>query len=105
MDNKIVTRLRERMAIGKERYGHGVRPGDDTTQWGTKTNDWFEMAEEELLDAIMYVCADYKRTIGDLTDVDPSDLECKQSTRHKEIINKLEKLILTTQRRSRPRSI
>lgn len=105
MDGTIITRLKDRMFIGKERYGHGVRPGDNTKKWGTKNNDWFEMAEEELLDAIMYVCADYKRTMGYTTEVTIKDLECKRSTHHQEIINTLEKLILITQRRSRPRSI
>ena len=50
-----------RMALGRERYGHGVRPKDDTTQWGTRSNSWLEMAQEEIIDAIVYTCADYIR--------------------------------------------
>ena len=46
MDMHIKQRLAERMKIGVERYGHGVLLG---------------MAEEELLDAIMYINADYQR--------------------------------------------
>lgn len=54
-------KINERMAIGKERYGHGVRVDDDTTTWGTKNDSWLEMAEEELLDCLIYVAADYIR--------------------------------------------
>ena len=50
-----------RMAMGKEKYGHGVRVDDDTTTWGTKENSWMEMAREEFLDAVIYVIADYIR--------------------------------------------
>ena len=46
-----------RMKIGKERYGHGIRINDDTKEWGTKNNSWTEMAEEEILDALVYVAA------------------------------------------------
>lgn len=51
----------ERLNIGRERYGHGVRVDDDTTTWGTKENSWMEMAREEFLDAVIYVIADYIR--------------------------------------------
>ena len=51
----------DRLAIGKEKYGHGVRVDDDTTSWGTKENSWMEMAREEFLDAVVYVIADYIR--------------------------------------------
>lgn len=50
-----------RMAMGKTKYGHGVRVNDDTTTWGTSKNSWMEMAREEFLDAIVYVVADYIR--------------------------------------------
>ena len=52
----------ERLALGKERYGHGVRPNDNTLEWGTKIDSWFEMAQEEFLDVMIYICADYIRT-------------------------------------------
>jgi hypothetical protein len=57
----LLSDLEERMALGKSRYGHGVRVNDDTRTWGTKQNSWNEMAREELLDAIIYVVADYIR--------------------------------------------
>ena len=41
---KIIT---ERMELGLKRYGHGLRTGDDTRQWGTKDDSWEEMALEE----------------------------------------------------------
>ena len=54
-------KLRDRLALGRERYGHGVRIGDDTREWGTKEDSWMEMAHEEFLDGIIYVVADYLR--------------------------------------------
>ena len=54
-------KLEARLELGFKRYGHGVRVNDDTREWGTKDNSWMEMAEEEFLDAIIYVTADYIR--------------------------------------------
>jgi len=54
-------RILERMDLGKSKYGHGVRVDDNTKSWGTRKNSWMEMAEEEFLDAIIYVAADYIR--------------------------------------------
>jgi len=47
----------ERMAIGKKRYGHGIRVWDDTTEWGTKDDSWLEMALEEALDMSIYIAS------------------------------------------------
>ena len=58
----IKKELNARLDLGLVRYGHGVRVDDDTTTWGTPKNSWMEMAKEELLDAIIYVVADYIRT-------------------------------------------
>ena len=52
---RILDLIQERMAIGEERYGHGLRKNDDTTQWGTKTNSWTEMGLEEALDLTIYL--------------------------------------------------
>lgn len=46
-----------RLKLGRERYGHGVIIDDDTSQYGTRKNDWLEMAEEEILDGIIYIAA------------------------------------------------
>ncbi len=51
--------IKKRLALGREKYGHGVRVHMDTTTWGTPKNSWMEMAREEFLDAVVYVCADY----------------------------------------------
>lgn len=55
-----------RLDLGRERYGHGIRVEDDTTQWGTKTNSWLEMGLEEIDDLAIYVAAQLVRdTRGD----------------------------------------
>jgi hypothetical protein len=53
--------ITERLILGKRKYGHGVRVNDDTITWGTKKDSWMQMAEEEVLDCIIYVIADYIR--------------------------------------------
>ena len=53
--------MEERLKIGKERYGHGVRSWDDTTLWGTPTDSWLEMAREEFYDGIVYLITHYIR--------------------------------------------
>lgn len=53
--------LKGRLAIGRERYGHGVQVDSDTRKWGTPTNSWIDMALEEFLDGIIYLVADYIR--------------------------------------------
>lgn len=62
---KLEDQLVDRLNIGKSRYGHGVRVDSDTTKWGTPANSWVEMAREELLDAIIYIVADYIRNHED----------------------------------------
>tara|TARA_Y100001972_G_C7377778_1_gene198209 strand:- start:204 stop:449 length:246 start_codon:yes stop_codon:yes gene_type:complete len=52
---KILKLIKERLDIGVERYGHGLRHGDDTRQWGTKTDSWTEMGLEEALDMTLYL--------------------------------------------------
>jgi len=55
---KIIT---ERMELGLKRYGHGLRTGDDTREWGTKEDSWEEMALEEALDGMIYLAASILR--------------------------------------------
>jgi hypothetical protein len=50
-----------RLELGKTKYKHGVRVDNDTMTWGTQKNSWMEMANEEFLDGIIYVTADYIR--------------------------------------------
>lgn len=54
--------IRKRLEVGRERYGHGVRSWDNTTNWGTQTDSWVEMANEEFLDGAIYLIADYIRS-------------------------------------------
>ena len=56
-NREIVELITERMKIGLERYGHGLRIGDDTRQWGTKEDSWEEMALEEILDGMVYTAS------------------------------------------------
>ena len=53
-----------RLAVGVERYGHGVRHEDDTRQWGTQDDQWTEMALEEALDLTIYLAAELIRIQG-----------------------------------------
>jgi len=54
---RIIEIIKERMAVGIKQYGHGLRVGDDTTQWGTKQDSWLEMGLEEVLDNLIYIAA------------------------------------------------
>ena len=56
-NKEIVDLIVSRMDIGLERYGHGLRIDDNTTQWGTKDDSWEEMALEEILDGMVYTAA------------------------------------------------
>ena len=69
----VLEEVRARLHMGMEKYGHGVRADDDTTTWGTPKNSWLEMASEELLDAIIYVIADYLRTEEKIHDEEAKD--------------------------------
>ena len=94
--------ITERLAFGKEKYGHGVRVTDDTTTWGTPVNSWMHMALEEYLDGIIYVVADYIRTrevVYSIPDDNARILkllknpELIQSTKHREMVDALFVLI------------
>ncbi len=54
---EILNMIEARMAIGKKRYGHGLRINDDTRQWGTSEDSWTEMGLEEALDLVIYLSA------------------------------------------------
>lgn len=71
MQSEIDQKIRGRLELGRERYGHGVRADDNTREWGTRINSWLEMAEEELLDCVVYVIADYIRQLRDKTGREP----------------------------------
>jgi len=58
----VIQQLRDRLEMGRAKYGHGVRVDDDPRTWGCVKNSWFEMAREEFLDGIIYCVADYVRT-------------------------------------------
>lgn len=56
-NDDILELLLARLQIGRERYGHGIRVGDDTRQWGTENDAWAEMGLEEALDLCLYLTA------------------------------------------------
>ena len=54
-------KIKKRFELGYKTYGHGIRVMNDTRNWGTQNNSWLEMAEEEILDALIYCAADIIR--------------------------------------------
>ena len=57
-DNEEILKLiKERMSLGKQRYGHGIIVDEDTQKYGTESNDWELMALEEMLDGMIYSTA------------------------------------------------
>ena len=76
-NSQIIKLITERMELGQERYGHGVRVDDDTTQWGTKQDSWAEMALEEVLDGMIYMAAQLIRVLNhkDTTSKQPKITE------------------------------
>ena len=61
MRARVENLLLSRLELGKERYSHGVKIDNDTREWRTQNNDWFEMMQEELLDGMIYCAADALR--------------------------------------------
>ena len=56
-NDEIMFVLKERLQIGRDRYGHGIRVMDDTREWGTPADSWAEMGLEEALDLFLYLSA------------------------------------------------
>lgn len=56
-NDEILRLLQARLSLGRTRYNHGVIVDDDTTKYGTGHNDWHLMAEEEVLDGLIYAAA------------------------------------------------
>ena len=67
--------LQNRLELGRKKYGHGVRVNDNPQTWGTIKNSWMEMAQEEFLDGIVYVLADFVRGVdaGGVTGEDDNE--------------------------------
>ena len=63
-NDEIIELLKQRLELGKKKYGHGVHVNQDTTDFGTDEDDWELMALEEMLDGLIYTTASiirYKR--------------------------------------------
>jgi hypothetical protein len=57
-DNKeVLDLIKQRLELGYKSYGHGLKVDENTQEHGTVDNSWIEMAQEELLDAIIYMSA------------------------------------------------
>ena len=101
-----------RLELGLKRYKHGVRVDDDTRTWGTPKDSWMAMAREELLDAVIYVVADYIRSVRSEGDRAPKsfhkndepddnklimsivdDWDCVESPQHKMLLWNLFKML------------
>ena len=86
--------LLARLELGLKRYNHGVRVDDDTGEWGTPRNSWMEMAREELLDAVIYVIADYIRMGKERGENDENELITHYAKDLKQIKSEKHHLIL-----------
>ena len=62
--------LERRQRLGFAKYGHGVRREEDTRRFGTHEDSWWEMAQEEIGDAVSYVVCARLRAAG--ADRDPA---------------------------------
>ena len=101
-----------RLELGFKRYKHGVRVDDDTRTWGTPKDSWSAMAREELLDSVIYVVADYIRSVRSEGDRAPKsfhkndepddnklimsivdDWDCVESPQHKMLLWNLFKML------------
>jgi hypothetical protein len=60
-NEEILNIIKQRLQVGQETYGHGIRVNDDTRQWGTKNDSWGEMGLEEILDLTLYLAAQILR--------------------------------------------
>jgi len=97
----MIELVSERLNLGKEKYGHGVRTHMDTTTWGTPKNSWIEMAIEEYLDAIVYTVADYIRKFEEPSQPDDNtrimeltkNPEHVLSSCHEKLVNSLKELV------------
>lgn len=56
-NDEILELLKGRLALGRERYGHGVVVDQSTKDFGTEEDDWELMALEEMLDGLIYTTA------------------------------------------------
>ena len=56
-NDEILELLKQRLELGKKKYGHGVNVNQDTTDFGTDDDDWELMALEEMLDGLIYTTA------------------------------------------------
>jgi len=55
--SRLINNIMRRFDAGHEKYGHGVNVNHDTTRYGTLSNDWVEMAQQECLDCLIYLAA------------------------------------------------
>ena len=49
--------IQERLDLGMDKYGHGVRVKEDTRKWGCDNDSWLEMELQEVLDGMIYTAA------------------------------------------------
>jgi len=90
-NKEILDIIQQRMKIGRERYGHGLRINDDTRQWGTKEDSWEEMALEEMLDGMIYISASILRLRNKRNNNTNVSHETDESVCNSKLMDKLSK--------------
>ena len=56
-NSEILKLIQERLDLGMDKYGHGVRVKEDTRKWGCDNDSWLEMELQEVLDGMIYTAA------------------------------------------------
>lgn len=88
-NEEILEMINARLALGRTRYGHGIRVNDDTRQWGTDNDAWAEMGLEEVLDLALYLAAAMVR----LKKADKFCHNCEPKAKKKSIFEKLRSIL------------
>ena len=81
-NDEIMKLLKERLELGKKKYGHGVKVDQNTQDFGTAEDDWELMALEEMLDGLIYTTASIiryrrKKEHNDIKKINTENIDTK----------------------------